>query len=185
MVNTQINTYINSILSTRIQWAWNWAYNTWKDTTGSTVYIKPVHYFTYGGGAFAFIMAMVGSLQTASQTVQWIEDGMDDFLEVFSTEDNQFKEALAQAHQSDQMSQLLQWYTLDLTVYTMFSFWHAAMIIFMAYFTTNYAFSKLADWEIIYGADIPINNGVRSMLFSTLLGSLYLISGRLVGDEQE
>ena len=120
---------------------------------------------------------MLGALEASSNTVKWIEQGLADFNYVFSKNDNPFKQALRAADTSESMQLFLSWYNVDVLIYAFVSFWHAITIAIYGFFTANWIFSKVTSWATAYGTDVPINDGVRAMLFATVCGTIYYVSG--------
>ena len=86
MVNATVVTNLVSQITTRLGWAWNWSGQTWTNSAGSTLYIAPTQYLSYSGGAMVFILAMIGALEVSSKTVYWIEQGLNDFNYIFSSD---------------------------------------------------------------------------------------------------
>jgi len=54
--------YAQTILNT--QWTYFWGYSaskTWTNASGTTVYIAPTDFLSYGGAAFAFLVSLIGA----------------------------------------------------------------------------------------------------------------------------
>lgn len=83
------------------------------------------------------------------------------------------------------MGTFLSWYAGDVLIYTLVSFWHAIFLLIMGWFAAQKSLGKMKTLMSVHGADVPINNGVRLMLFDTLFGSMNFIAGHMVGGRQE
>lgn len=92
----------------------------------------------YGGAAFAFIVSLIGALETAGQTLASIEGSFDVWLGGFAG--GQYEEILKSAEKSDSMQQFLVGFTWDVVVYSIVTFWHAFFTMTVGFLTAFWIF---------------------------------------------
>ena len=83
---------------------------------------------------------------------------------------------MANENSNENLEKLLTTYALDTILYSLASFWHALYLLIMGWIATEIVLNK-AKTLIATSADVPINDGIRLMLFSVLCGSLNYIAG--------
>lgn len=102
MPTATINTIAQTLMDT--QWKYFWGFtsaSSWYNSAGAQVYIGPAQFLGYGGAAFAFIVSLIGALETAGQTLVSIEESFDVWLGGFA--DGQYDKILKDAEKSDAM----------------------------------------------------------------------------------
>lgn len=176
MPTSDITGYAETLMNN--QWKYFWGFtstSTWYNSSGTQVYIGPAQFLGYGGAAFAFIVSLIGALETAGQTLVSIEESFDVWLGGFA--DGQYQEILKSAEKSDSMQQFLVGFTWDVVVYSIVTFWHAFFTMTVGFVTAFWIFYKMSTYTAINGVDIKMVYGFKLMLFGVLIGTIDYMGG--------
>jgi hypothetical protein len=73
----------------------------------------------------------------------------------------------------------LESYALNTIIYAAASFWHALFLLVIGWAAAEIVLYRVKTL-ISASTDVPINDGVRLMLFSVLCGTLNYVAGHLV-----
>lgn len=95
-----------------------------------------------------------------------------------------FGEILKNENKSKDLEDMLTGYALNVLLYVFASFGHALFLLVMGAVSSNILFARIRTL-INTSVDIPINDAIRMMLFSVLVGSLNFIGGQIIGAKQE
>lgn len=81
-----VGTYFETSANTLLQANWSWAFvpgNAWVNNLLATVALPTSYVLGYSGGAFVFVMSVIGAFMNAGQTIYWVEDSIDDWLKSY------------------------------------------------------------------------------------------------------
>ena len=79
---------------------------------------------------------------------------------------------------------MLESYALDTIFYAAASFWHSLFLLMIGWAGTEIVLVRITTL-IKTSTDVPINDGIRLMLFSVLCGTLNYVAGHLVAGKEE
>lgn len=81
-----LGTFFDNAANTLLQANWAWSFvpgGAWVNNLLAAVALPSSYVLGYSGGAFAFVMAVIGALMNAGQTIYWVEDSIDDWLKSY------------------------------------------------------------------------------------------------------
>lgn len=184
MPTTTIAGYAQTLMDTQWKYFWGFAStSTWFNSAGNQVYIGPSQFLGYGGAAFAFIVSLIGALETAGQTLVSIEESFDVWLGGFA--DGQYEQILKDAEKSDAMQQFLVGFTWDVVVYSIATFWHSFFTMTVGFVTAFFIFYKMSYYTQQYGVDMKMVYGFKLMLFGVLIGTIDYMGGNSTKNNME
>ena len=184
MVNDTILGFARTLISTRTAYFFDTASIPTQNTTGTTLTIITSQFLSYAAAIFVFIMSFLGGLQTASHTIQWVEDSFSDFLRHYSLGQYNFAEIMKSENENKALEDMLTGYTVNLMLYSFLSFAHAMFLLVIGGVSSNILFQRTKAL-ITTSVDIPINDAIRMLLFSVLIGSLDFIAGQVVASKAQ
>lgn len=176
------STYFKSVYEYLLQSDWEWAFKpnnlgTFLDNTMTATVLPSVNVLGMAGGAFVFIMSILGAFENAGQTIYWVEDSIDDWLKSYGKgkyddymDDPDSDEAVA-------LENFLTAATWQMTTYVAASFVHDLFLMGIGYVSALLVFIKVCLWTDGTN-NLPIRYGWKTMAFSVLQGSITFLAGQ-------
>jgi hypothetical protein len=177
-----------------LQTQWNW----FLSTTNMASFILPAGGsvsipagsgipMAYMGGAFAFILSMIGALMNLAKVVYYVEGSIDDWL--YGWEKGKYEKIIENpdGDMYDAMNLFLTGYTGDIILWSLAAVWHTGFIIASGYIAafwilfSNMCCKKDTQTAVnTYLGTVPVRYGWKAMLFGIIVGSINFLSGSIM-----
>jgi hypothetical protein len=174
-----------------LEYQWNYF---WKITgasfptpAGGSEAVTGAIFQAYMGGAFAFLISMLGALLNIGKVIYYVESSIDDWIG--NWKDGEYQEIIDEkGDRFDAMQFFLTGYTGDLILWSLAAIWHTGFIIASGYiaafwiYWTNFCCKNgdTAAVERAYLASVKPRYGWKAMLFGVLVGSINFLSGSIM-----